>query len=298
MSTEIIKADNGDKLVEYTPFGASEKIKLSAAIVRKFVASKTASGAEASDVDCTKFIMLCKSRGLNPFEGDAFLQGYDTRDGAKFSLITAHQAFLKRAEASPTYDGMESGVVVNNDGEIEEYQGDMVLDGHVLIGGWAKVYRRDRAHPAYRRVALKTFDTKRSRWEKDPAGMIVKCAEADALRSSFPNSLAGLYMQPEQESVVDITPEPEKPKRGRPATVKIDAPVAPSRSKMNIAFEAAMASSGITWPAFLPVWAIKYSERASEVTGFADLTDEEIQDINDRMDVKDGVIAWKTGGAR
>jgi phage recombination protein Bet len=296
MSTEIIKAE--DKAIEYTPFGASEKIKLSAAIVRKFVASKTTSGAEASDVDCMKFMMLCKSRGLNPFEGDAYLQGYDSRDGAKFSLITAHQAFLKRAEASPTYDGMESGVVVNNDGEIQEYQGDMVLDGHVLIGGWAKVYRRDRAYPTYRRVALKTFDTKRSRWEKDPAGMIVKCAEADALRSSFPNSLAGLYMQPEQESVVDITPEPEKPKRGQPATVKVEEIPPPTRSAMSRAFEKAMFDTGITWDAFLPVWAVKYSERAAEAKGFHDLTDEEIQDINDRMDVKDGVLTWKTGGAK
>lgn len=292
MSTDIVKSD--EKMVEYVPFQGTDKIKLSSAIVRRFVASKTTSGQEASDTDCMKFIMLCKSRGLNPFEGDAYLQGYDSKDGPKFSLITAHQAFLKRAEAHVAYDGMESGVVVNVDGEIQEYQGDMILDGHLLIGGWAKVYRKDRTHPTYRRVALKTFDTKRSRWEKDPAGMIVKCAEADALRSTFPNSLAGLYMQPEREAV-DITPADEKPR------VKFEAPAihAPAtKSKTWIALDTALTKAGITFEQFKAAWVVKYSERAPEVNSYADLTDEEVQDINERMDVKDGQVFWKTGGSK
>ena len=218
MSTALIPKP--EVAIEYTPFGSNDKIKLTAGIVRRFVASKTASGQEASDTDCMKFMALCKARGLNPFEGDAFLQGYDSKDGPKFSLITAHQAFLKRAESNAEFDGMESGVVVSRGGNIVEYEGDMVLDGDTLIGGWSRVFRRDRSKPTYRRLNLKTFNTGRSRWEKDPAGMIVKCAEADGLRSAFPNSCGGMYMQGE-------IPRDEQPalKRGAKPTIELPAEV-------------------------------------------------------------------------
>ena len=107
MSTALTTSTKQELSVEYFPLNSSDKIKLTSAIVRKFVASKTRSGAEASDVDCMKFMALCKARALNPFEGDAYLQGYDSKDGPKFTLITAHQAFLKRAESNPDFDGME-----------------------------------------------------------------------------------------------------------------------------------------------------------------------------------------------
>lgn len=206
-NTAVTVAPKQELTVEYVPANSNDKIKLSCSIVRRFVASKTRSGAEASDVDCMKFMALCKARALNPFEGDAYLQGYDSKDGPKFTLITAHQAFLKRAETNPNFDGMESGVVVRRGDEILEYEGDMVLDGDVLLGGWAKVHRKDRAKPMYRRLNLKTFNTNMSRWEKDPAGMIVKCSEADALRSAFPNSLAGMYMAGEISDDAQAAPK-------------------------------------------------------------------------------------------
>merc|ERR1711991_914366 len=62
------------------------------------------------------FLMLCRARKLNPFEGDAYLVGYDSKDGAKFSLITSHQALLKRAELCQQFDGMESGLILDWNG--------------------------------------------------------------------------------------------------------------------------------------------------------------------------------------
>ncbi len=191
--------------VEIVPFGTTDRIRLSAAIVRQMIATPTKSGKQPDDNQCIKFIMLCKARHLNPFEGDAFMLGYDTQSGPQFSLITAHQVFLKRAEASKGFNGMESGVIIrrpDHDGKIgggpiEEREGDLVYDDERLIGGWAKVFRKDREKPFYRRLKLATFNTGRSRWEKDPAGMIVKCAEADALRTAFPTHLGGLYVEEE-----------------------------------------------------------------------------------------------------
>ena len=78
--------------------------------------------------------------------------GYDGKNGPVFSLITAHQAFLKRAEASPDFDGMTSGILVRRDDDtIEEREGDFHLRDEVqnVVGGWAKVFHKKR-HSALR----------------------------------------------------------------------------------------------------------------------------------------------------
>jgi phage recombination protein Bet len=187
-----------DAIAEYTPVGGSEPIKLSVAIIRDLIAVPTRSGKQCDDKQALKFLMLCRSRGLNPFEGDAYLLGYDTQDGPQFSLITAHQAFLKRAELHPEYDGMDSGVIVQTqDGQVLDREGDFTFEGEIILGGWAVVYCKNRSHPMKRRLKLSTFSTGKSRWGKDPAGMIVKCAEADALRSTFPTKMGGMYVEEE-----------------------------------------------------------------------------------------------------
>src|SRR4051812_29305339 len=127
-----------ERIVEIVPFGTDEKIKLSVSIIQNIIAVPTKSGKIPDATQCMKFMMLCKARHLHPFEGDAYLVGYDTQDGPQFSLITAQQVFLKRAEASAGFNGMQSGVVVISYENIIEREGDLALDGETLIGGWAK----------------------------------------------------------------------------------------------------------------------------------------------------------------
>lgn len=201
--------------VEFIPFGADSKIKLSVKIIKDFVAIPTKSGKLPDDRDCMKFMMLCRARKLNPFEGDCFLQGYDGHNGAQFSLITAHQAFLKRAEVNPEFDGMISGVIVKNDNdEIIDRKGDFLFPNDALLGAWAIVLFKTRRTPTERRLNLATFNQGFGRWQKDPAGMIVKCAEADALRSSFPTMLGGLYSEQEMTAVIDVGPSAKSPDFG------------------------------------------------------------------------------------
>jgi phage recombination protein Bet len=188
-------------------------------MVRNLICVPTKLGARCDQNQAIKFIMLCKARALNPWEGDAYLVGYDTKDGPQFSLITAHQAFLKRAEVHPEYDGMESGVIVADaEGNLAEREGDFFIDGETVLGGWARVHFKDRKFPMYKRLRLSTFNKGFGRWRDDPAGQIVKCAEADALRSSFPTSLGGMYLEGEMDAVVAEEPEKVKtlpPERGR-----------------------------------------------------------------------------------
>src|SRR6185436_20137350 len=150
-----------EQTVEYVPLGADadSRVKLSISIVKHYFATPTKSGKLPSDRDCVRFMLLCKSRALAPAEGDCYLIGFDGQNGPEFSLITAHQAFLKRAEIHPEFDGMESGVIVRDEnGKTTDRVGDFVEDGDELIGGWATVHFKTRKHPRKERLRLSVFN--------------------------------------------------------------------------------------------------------------------------------------------
>jgi len=210
------------KSVKYTPFGETDEIELTYGQVLSFISARTKSGKTASEADIIKFMMLCKARGLNPWVGDAYLVGYDATNGPEFSLITSVSALMKRAEANPAFDGIESGVVVAVDRVITERQGDLVLAGERLVGSWAKCYRKDRRVPFYDALNLSTYDKGYSQWKKDQSGMIVKCAEASVLRKAFPSQLSALYISQEMaERIYERTPATSEQTTGAP-TVSTD----------------------------------------------------------------------------
>lgn len=206
MNTNAIAKTSDPSLVRFVPYGSADEIRLSIQIVLNTIAVPTKSGKLPTQRDALRFIGMCQARRLNPLEGDAFLIGYDTVNGPVFNLITAHQAFLKRAELHPEYDGMESGIVVVTDDKPEpiDIHGDFHTDDQTCAGGWARVHFKTRKIPTYRRIRLARFNTGRAEWAKDAPGMICKCAEADALRSSFPTMLGGLYLR--DEITLDVGP--------------------------------------------------------------------------------------------
>lgn len=193
------KAQGGEREIEYIPLGESTKIKLTVNMVRQFLCVPTKLGHMPSDADVVKYMMVCRQRNLNPWVGDCFLLGYDTKHGPKFSIVVAIQALLKRADIHPQMDGLESGVVVRRDdsSEIVERPGDLVFDGETLVGGWALCFRKDRSRPFYQRLKLSTYRRQTQQWDNDAAGMIVKCAEAGSLRQAFPSDIGGLYLEQE-----------------------------------------------------------------------------------------------------
>jgi phage recombination protein Bet len=204
--------------VEFIPYGGQDKIKLSVSIVQNLIAVKTKSGKTCSDRDAIKFLAMCQAKRINPFEGDCFLIGYDTNDGPSFALVTAHQTYLKRAELHAEFDGMKSGIIVEEDGTLKDLEGDFYIEGQKLMGGWATVYFKNRKFPMTKRLRLSRFNKGHGIWRDDPAGMICKCAEADALRSSFPTMLGGLYLREELE-IDPKKPEFAKPLFAEPAKV-------------------------------------------------------------------------------
>lgn len=213
-TTTAIATKPSERMMEFVPFGAADKIKLTIEIVQNLIATKTKSGRTCSPQQAAKFMMLCQAQRLNPFAGDAFLVGYDGKDGnPNFSLIVAHQALLKRAETCQGFEGMESGIIIKVDPSPEcptgiiEREGDFALPEEQVVGGWARVYRTGRK-PTYRRLAItqRRPNYPSQFWEGAKANeQIVKCSEADALRSTFPTLLGGLYT--EGERIIDITSE-------------------------------------------------------------------------------------------
>ena len=206
--TSTAVATRPERECSYVPFGQKERIELTIAMVKRFLIKPTKKGVLPTDEQVVRFMMLCKARLLDPWQGDAFCVGYDTDKGPEFSLITAHQAFLKRAEPHIEYDGMQSGVIVRDaQGEVRDRTGDFIFDDDVLLGGWAIVYFKTRKFPMVQRLKLAAFYKDNQFWKRDPAGMICKCAEAGALRMSFPNTLGGMFLEQEIEAgVVNVGP--------------------------------------------------------------------------------------------
>lgn len=227
-----------EKAIMFIPLGEKEAISLTIGQVKRFLCIPTRSGALPTDEQVVKFMMLCKAQSLNPWVNDAFLVGYDSKDGPSFSLITSHQAMLKRAEASEDFNGIESGVVVQSNGQTTERPGKIVFEGEKLVGGWSRVHRKDRSVPTYDSVALSTYNTNRSRWAADPAGMIVKVAEAAALRKTYPSNLADLYckeeMQKDEHQQAELPGQLDGHIPEKPATRVEAAKAMASRSRTSV----------------------------------------------------------------
>lgn len=209
--------------MEFTPFGAVDKIKLSIDIVKRFVAVPTKSGVQCDDREAMRFMMLCQAQRLNPFVNDCDLVGYDTKNGPKFNMITRQQVFLKRAESHEDYEGMESGVILLVDGKTTERQGDFALSDERVVGGWCKVYRKGK-RPMYKALATEQRKPEYPTqfWEGAKANeQIVKCAEADCLRASFPNLMSGLRVEGETVNVEAVVLPNDAASRETAALAKV-----------------------------------------------------------------------------
>lgn len=166
--------------------------------VRHFICAK------ATDAECKIFLETCRAYRLNPFTREAYLIHYDNKsDETPATIVLGKNCYLQMAERHPAYDGFEAGVIVLNDGGVEYREGSAVYDGEELLGGWAKVYRKDRSRPNYEEVKLSEYNTGKSLWASKPATMIRKVALVHALREAFPSTYGLTYDESEIGVEVD-----------------------------------------------------------------------------------------------
>lgn len=212
-----------------------------------------------TDGEIQLFIETCKYLQLNPYIKEIFLIKYD---GSKPAQNVIAVATLKKiADGFPDYEGIESGIVVQTaDGKIVDRIGCIRLDKEILVGAWATVSRTKRI-PTRKRIGFKEFTQGQATWNKMPAYMINKVAEAIALRSAYPSQFSGVYAQEElgvdEKNIINNDDNNEPTYDIEPTTEKV--------AQENVNFEGVVVEN--IEPEGLP-----------EVEGFDDV-EEEIQTI-------------------
>jgi len=184
-----------------------ETVKLSGNMVKQYLVR---GNGNVSDQELVMFMNLCKFQKLNPFLNEAYLIKFGSQPA---QIITSKEAFMKRAESNPNYEGFEAGIIVDRNGEMVEIEGAVKLPNDKLIGGWAKVYRSDRKQPITAKISLEEFSKGQATWKQMPLNMIRKSAIVNAQREAFPDALGALYTEDDtdvQTTPKDVTPNVEQ----------------------------------------------------------------------------------------
>ena len=213
MSNQLIEQPKEELTVKYTIDG--NEIKLTPTSVQNYIV-----GSDNGKITLQEFKFfseLCKVRKLNPFLKEAYCIKYGNKPAA---LVVGKDAVLKRAILHPKYNGRENGIIVlTATGEVVERKGTFRLANEQLVGGWAKVYRKDWEYPTYVSVSLSEVEQKKgdgnlnSNWSTKPGTMVEKVATVRALRETFIEDLGGMYEAEEMnvelphENFVGIHPE-------------------------------------------------------------------------------------------
>jgi phage recombination protein Bet len=177
----------------------------------------------ATDQETAVFLKTCQSLQLNPFAKEIYLIKYAERD--KAATVIAIESYLKAAEANDNYNGSEAGIIIKEaPGKLEFREGAFLLEEEMdkLVGGWARVYRKNRDRPAYMAVNIKeclryTKEGKLTQfWTKEKqASMLRKTALKRALVEAFPSLFAGTMSTAEvgevPEAEYEEIPEGELP---------------------------------------------------------------------------------------
>ncbi len=120
------------------------------------------------------FLEVCKATGLNPFLKEIwFVPGV--------GVIAGRDAYLRKANENPMFDGMETRVERN--------------DNNVPIKAVCSVWRKDRAHPITCEAFFNEYKKGGNVWSTYPSAMIAKVAEVLALKRSF--SINGVVTEEE-----------------------------------------------------------------------------------------------------
>ena len=192
-----------EQVIEYTV--GDTKIKLTKSIIKRYLVSGDPNAV--TDEELVLFMMLCRDNKLDPWTHEAYLIKYGS-DHA--TMVMGKEAFMKRAAQNPAFNGMQAGIIVaDKDGNISQQEGAIVYPGYQLLGGWARVYRKDREYPFYTECDYKEYVGTKSNgqvnrtWAGKAATMIRKVAVVNALREAFPAIAQGIYTAEEQGENAD-----------------------------------------------------------------------------------------------
>ena len=149
----------------------------------------------ASNEELDMFLSLASAYDLNPFLKEIWC----IKMGGRAIITTSRDGYLRIANRDQHFRGLVSDAVYANDrfaktkdGVEHSYSSG---DRGQIVGAYALVYRDDRNYPTYFFAPFRDYYKRGGTWDQYPHAMILKVAEAMALKRAF--SISGLVTQEE-----------------------------------------------------------------------------------------------------
>lgn len=152
----------------------------------------------ATDQELTFGLQIAKTFNLNPLKREVYFVKYGN---SPMSVLTGYEVYLKRAERSKKWNGME----VTTSGSVKD--GNLVAIVKIYKKNWDYPINHEVYYSEY--VQNKADGSPNKFWATKPITMIKKVAVSQALRLAFPDEFDGMpYTSDEvvdQEKIADIT---------------------------------------------------------------------------------------------
>lgn len=196
VGNSLVKAKKNEAKRTMTYEVAGAKVELTPEVVKNYLVSGNKDRVTMQEI--VMFMNLCKYSGLNPWMKEAYCIKYGSEPA---TMVVGKDAFMKRAEKHPAYDGYQAGIIAY-DPETEtitKRPGSFLLEKEEVVGGYAEVWRKDREHSFVSEVSFDEYAGRKkdgslnAQWAKRPATMIRKVALVQALREAFPATFGGMY---------------------------------------------------------------------------------------------------------
>jgi phage recombination protein Bet len=153
----------------------------------------------ASHDELAMFLAQCQRTGLDPFSR----QIYWIKRGNQGSTQVSIDGFRVIAERSGELDGQDVAWCA-----ADGVWRDVWLEQETPAAARVLVYRKGCSHPFPGIAKWSEYSAGGPMWQKMPATMLAKCAEALALRKAFPHQLSGLYTPDEMGQAENHQPPP------------------------------------------------------------------------------------------
>lgn len=175
---------------------------------------KTTIAKGCTDEELHLFLAQCKRTQLDPFQRQIFaVKRYNSKtQKEEMAIQISIDGFRIIAERSGQYRGQKPAEFCDQDGIFSEVWLKETSPYAAKVG----VIREGFSEPVYAVALYRSYVQLNKEkfpiglWAKSPEIMLAKCAEALALRKTFPNDLSGLYAE---EELGHIEREIEEPKK-------------------------------------------------------------------------------------
>jgi len=165
------------------------------------------------------FVNVCKRKQLDPFSGQiCAVKRFDSsKNKPVMTIQTEIDGYRTIAQRTGRYNGQTMPEWCGSDGIWKE----VWLEEKYPLAARIGVYIIGQSEPTYAVALWREFypgDKMGFMWRKLPTIMLLKCAEAQALRKAFPMDLAGMYVKEEiqNDQIMEVSAEDlrdEKAKR-------------------------------------------------------------------------------------